>query len=107
MSDRNQDRSIFLQTLLAPGNLVLLGIGLLFVVDLLLGSPLTHRVLDLTSKLPMNEPGRPVKIVTIFGTFTDRLLVARLYDYVGMGIPGLILIPAYLHSALVSLKRFD
>lgn len=95
----------------SKGNWILIILGVFFLVDYLNGSPGMLWVVNMMAKLWGFDPqsGQKFKIITPFGTFTDRNKLARIYDYVGMGATFGVAVLSILYNAVVSItwKKID
>lgn len=84
---RDDTESPLVQALTSGGNIFLLVLSTIFLVDLLLGSPVTLRIVLMIGRVQGHDPqGAGVRILTPLGTYTDPRTLARVYDYVLIGV---------------------
>jgi len=84
----------FTDTLKQPGNLILLGIAALLVIDYFIGSPLMTQVTLIQLRIQKIDPdSQHMKIITMFGTFTRvdtwTMFIERVLIAVFAAIPGM------------------
>jgi hypothetical protein len=91
------------EALTSPLNIVLALVGVALVVDLLIGSPLMSRLVQLQLSLMKIDPSAgEIRIVTMFGTFTDPAVWTRFIERVLAAIFCAIPALSWLRGAFVS-----
>ena len=71
----------FIEEIKSKSNLIVLLIGIVFLTDFFLGSPITSKLILLQFHIMKKDPSAAnFKIITIFGDFTDIPTLARLFD---------------------------
>ncbi|MBD3319474.1 MAG: hypothetical protein GF350_00085 [Chitinivibrionales bacterium] len=106
----NSDKKIRLpivEALISKGNIFLLVLGTLFLLDFLSGSRAMLWVVNMLGRLWGFDPesGQAFKVITPFGVFTDRNRLSRIYDFIGMGVTYGIVLISYVYNAIITLTR--
>lgn len=96
-----------MEALTSKGNLFLLALGTVFLIDLIAGSPLTLWITEMMGRIQGHDPAHPgaLRIVTPLGTYTDKNELARVQDIAVMAICYGIVLLSYLYNALITIRE--
>lgn len=94
------------EALKRKGNIFLLVLATVFLADYLTGSPITVTIIESIGRLQGHDPSHRTgfRIITPFGTFTDKVKLAKLQDIFIMVICYGTVLLSYLFHGILTLK---